>query len=68
MRNFKITVILILCYFTCSLMAYRSPGSMWDFVFTNYIELVYIFIRFLELREQFAWKYVWKEYLGRFFQ
>lgn len=68
MRNLKITVISILCYFTCSLMAYRSPGSMWDFIFTNYKELVCIFLRFLELRKQFAWKYIRKKYLIRFFQ
>lgn len=66
MRNQKSTAILFLCYFVCSLPAYREPGSLWDFIFTNYKELGYIFLRFLELREQFAWKYVWKEYLKRF--
>lgn len=67
MRNQKYTAIFFLFYFICSLRTYIAPGSLWDFISTNYKELVYIFLCFLELREQFAWKYVWKEYLRRFF-
>ena len=44
MRNQKYTAIFFLFYFICSLRTYIAPGSLWDFISTNYKELVYIFL------------------------